>query len=268
MKKQSYFEYNTGKDITGDAFRISASQVSNFLDNTNSWYREHLLGEGGFEGNTGSNLGTCVHGAIEMYINEGVVDWDIVHNYIDSITDPEVDINLIHEQVEPMVNAALTYVDNYIPPKVETEKFVFHELIPNYGAGGSIDVLVGDTIIDWKTTSQKSPITKFSRNYWFQQLTYAYVLKQQGINVRYIKLVYITRNETGRVSEKTGKALKDYPSQIYEVVEEVTDEALEIVGNTLKLIAESVKTFNEHPELRHLLAQDWRLKINKPKLFK
>ena len=35
-----------------------------------------------------------------------------------------------------------------------------------------------------------------------------------------------------------------------------------------KLSEESAKTFKEHPELRHLLAQDWRLKPKAPpKLF-
>ena len=99
-------------------------------------------------------------------------------------------------------------------------------------------------------------------------MTYAWVLKQQGIDIRYLKLVYITQNETGRVSEKTGKPLKDYPSQVSEVVEEVTEQNLELIGSCLSVIAESVQAFKDKPELRHLLAQDARLRPKpKPHLF-
>ena len=263
----SVFDYNDGLDITNGAFRISASQVSKFFDNTNVWYRENLLGEGKFEGNTATKLGTVVHGAIEMYVDNGEVDWDEIYRFINNITDPEIDIDHISMQVEPMVHAALDYVSRHMPQ--ETEKFVFQEIIPGYGAGGSIDAIRGHTIMDWKTTSQKSPITRFSRSYWFQQMTYAWVLKQQGVTINHLKLVYITNNEVGRVSEKTGKPLKDYPSQVYEVTEQVTEESLDIIENALKLVAESAKTFQERPELRHLLAQDMRLKVKEPpRLFK
>jgi hypothetical protein len=48
------------------------------------------------------------------------------------------------------------------------------------------------------------------------------------------------------------------------VREEVTQENLELIGSCLKLIAESVQTWNTNPELRHLLAQDMRLKPKAP----
>lgn len=278
----SYFEYNDGKDITKGAFRISASQVSKFFDTTSQWYHEHLLGVEGFTGNTATELGTCVHVGIEMFVRDGEVNYEAIETHLDSITDPEIDITHIRNQYGPMLDAAIPYVRRNRP--TEVEKFVFHEILPGIGAGGSIDALRGATkeledgtitypdgvtIMDWKTTSMKSPPTKFSRNYWFQQMVYAWVLKQKGIQVKWLKLVYITQNETGRVSEKTGKPLKDYPSQVSAVTEEVTDEALELIGSCLQVIAESVKTWNEKPELRHLLAQDMRLApAKKPILFK
>lgn len=266
MAKHDYFEYNTGEDVTNGAFRISASQVSKFFDSTSQWYHENLLGEEGFTGNTATNLGTVVHAGIEMFVKEGEVDWDVLYNHILGLSDPEIDKQLILDQYEPMITAALSYVEAHMPKEVE--KFVFHEILPGIGAGGSIDALRGDTIMDWKTTSAKTPPTRFSRNYWFQQMTYAWVLKQQGIDIRYLKLVYITQNETGRVSEKTGKPLKDYPSQVSEVVEEVTEQNLELIGSCLSVIAESVQAFKDKPELRHLLAQDARLRPKpKPHLF-
>lgn len=257
-----YFSYNEGTDVTKGAFRIGASQVSKFFDKTSEWYHENLLGEKGFTGNTATHLGTIVHAGVEMFVREGEVDWSALDAHIHSINDPEVDNDHILNQYEPMINAVLPFVEQNMP--TEVEKFVFHEILPDIGAGGSIDAIRGDTIIDWKTTGAKTPPTRFSRNYWFQQMTYAWVLKQQGIDINFLKLVFITQNETGRVSEKTGKPLKDYPSTYSVVTEPVTEEGLEIIGSCLKLVAESVQTWNDQPELRHLLSQDMRLKP-KPK---
>lgn len=266
MTDKNYFAYNEGRDITKGAFRISASQVSKFFDKTSEWYHEHLLGQKSFTGNTATHLGTAVHAGIEMYVLEREVDHEAIEEYVYSITDPEVDKDHILSQYPYMIEAALPYVDQNMPNEVE--KFVFHEILPGIGVGGSIDALRGDTIIDWKTTGAKSPPTRFSRNYWFQQMTYAWVLKQQGVDIRFLKLVYITQNDTGRVSEKTGKPLKDYPSTYSVVTEEVTEENLELIGSCLELVATSVDMWNTQPHMRHILAQDMRLKPKpKPILF-
>lgn len=266
-QKKDYFAYNTGKDVTGDAFRIGASQVSKFFDRTSEWYHENLLGEKEFTGSTATVLGTAVHAGIEMFVTEGAVDYEAITDFVLSHTDPEIDKDHILSQIEPMIETALPYVESHMPEEVE--KFVFHEILPGIGAGGSIDALRGDTIMDWKTTSAKTPPNKFSRNYWFQQMTYAWVLKQKGIDINFLKLVYITQSETGRFSEKTGKPLKDYPSQVSVVTEEVTEEKLDLIESCLKIVAESVDVWNKQPELRHLLAQDSRLKPKpKPILFK
>jgi hypothetical protein len=277
MSNTPYFDYNDGADITNNAFRISASQVSKFFDRTSEWYRENLAGETGFTGNTATELGNCVHAAAHMYIDTGEVDFKQIEEYIKTLAGSDIDTDHIRTQYPYMVAVLLPFIDSHMP--TEAEKFVFHELSPGIVAGGSIDAIQGHvansnddetvvytedavTLMDWKTTSAKTAPTKFSRNYWFQQMVYAWVLKQQGVNVRWIKLVYITQSEVGRVSEKTGKALKDYPATVSVVTEEVTDDNLELIGSCLKLVAESVETWYKKPELRHLLAQDMRLKTH------
>jgi hypothetical protein len=263
MATKNYFQYNEGKEVTKGAFRIGASQVSKFFDNTSQWYHENLLGEKGFTGNTATNLGTVVHAGIEMFVNEGEVNWDMLQAHIDSIDHPEVDNAFITSQYESMIGVALSYVENNMPDEVE--EFIFHEILPGIGAGGSIDARYHKgRLKDWKTTSAKSTPTKFSRSYWFQQMTYAWVLRQQGIIINYIDLVFITTCDIGRVSEKTGKPLKDYPSTCTVITEEVTDQGLDLIGSCLAIIAESVNVWNKQPELRHLLAQDSRVKV-KPK---
>lgn len=266
------FEYNDGKDITGDAFRISPSQLSRFFDDTSSWYREMLLGESGFQGSTASELGTVVHAAAEMYHNTGQVDTQAIEAYITNLTTPDLDKNEIRFQYRFMVEAL---INCYLSTNkgTDTELFIWQELIPGVGVGGSIDKYNEHkaTITDYKTMGSldKARVPSvFPRAYWFQQLTYAWVLRKQGKPVDYLELVYVSRNNTGRTNDK-GKALKDYPSEVNIVRLQVTQNDLDIIESCLMLVAESVKTWNEHPELRHLLAQDMRLKTKpKPKLFK
>lgn len=269
---KDYFLYNVGTGICDDKFRISASQLSRFFDQTNQWYREHLLGESGFTGSTASELGNCIHAAAEMYFDTGHVDYPTIYQYVDSLTDPEIDKQEIRLQVEPMVTCLLSNFD----PRQATnaEMFLFEEILPGIGVGGSVDLYdeKRQIIYDYKTTGSLDRAripTSFPRSYWFQQMTYAYILRKQGYPVEFIKLIYVTRNNTGRISEKTGKPLKSYPSECHILTEPVTQENLDLIGSVIQLVAESVDAWNKHPELRHLLAQDLRLKQKpKPHLFK
>ena len=280
---EKYFGYDDGKGTAAEGnFRIGASQVSKFFDTTSQWYRENLLGEDGFTGNTASELGNCVHAAAAMRTERGRVSYETIEEYIDTLDSIAFDTEQIRAQYPLMVDTLLPFMESN--PTTEAEKFIYYEILPGIGAGGSIDALCGDhviaedgtitytgevTIRDWKTSSALSPPNKFSRNYWFQQMVYSWVLKQLGITVSKIQLVYITRSVTGRVSEKTGKPLKDYPSQLAVVTEEVTDESLALIGSCLQLIAESVQAWNTQPELHHLLSQDLRLRTHmRPKFLK
>jgi hypothetical protein len=280
---EKYFGYDDGKGTAAEGnFRIGASQVSKFFDTTSQWYRENLLGEDGFTGNTASELGNCVHAAAAMRTERGRVSYETIEAYIDTLDPIAFDTEQIRAQYPLMVDTLLPFMESN--PTTEAEKFIYYEILPGIGAGGSIDALCGDhvvaedgtitytgevTIRDWKTSSALSPPNKFSRNYWFQQMVYSWVLKQLGITVSKIQLVYITRSVTGRVSEKTGKPLKDYPSQLAVVTEEVTDESLALIGSCLQLIAESVQAWNTQPELHHLLSQDLRLRTHmRPKFLK
>jgi hypothetical protein len=90
-----------------------------------------------------------------------------------------------------------------------------------------------------------------------------------GYNIRSFELVYITTNQVNRISEVTGKPMKDYPTTVSTIAHQVTSEDIDIIESTLKLVAESVHAWNTQPEIRHLLAQDWRLRpSSKPRLFK
>lgn len=269
------FEYNNGEGIVPkDAFRISPSQLSRFFDQTSQWYREFLLEETPqFIGNTATELGTCVHAAAEMFTNLGIVNHKSITDYIASINNPDVDKSTILEQYPIMVE---TLINNYLIPNsqysTETEKFVWQPILPNIGVGGSIDRLdlTRNRIVDYKTMGSldKARLPKsFPRTYYFQQLSYAWALKQQSIHIDYIDLVYITRNNTGRYNDK-GKPLKDYPSQTHILTMQVTKDDLDFIESVLKLVAHSVKLWKENPGIRFALAQDFRLYKPPKILFK
>jgi hypothetical protein len=282
MQTNDYFGYYDGTGIVPEnAFRISPSQISKFFDTTSKWYREHLLGEEGFEGSNASELGNCVHAAASMYTLERTVHYEQIEEYIDSLSE-DFDKDYIRQQYVPMTDVLIAYLQS--DPIHETEVFLWHEIIPSVGVGGSIDGIKyrsfrgnspdykgrGNVIRDFKTTSGSVP-SKFPRAYWFQQLTYAYLCKKNGIDIDYLELLYITTSNVNRISEKTGKRLKDYPSLVQSVVYEITDDDWNIIEDILSLVAHSVDMWNNHPQFRWALAQDWRFKSlykPTPKLFK
>lgn len=262
-------------------FRISASQISNFFDYTNSWYRQNLLGEQGFRGNTASVSGTCVHYLAEQFANNNAIspeDREEIYSYIAQEASEDVDADMVRSNIKPMWSALKDYlIDN---PVSLCEPLVTVEVLPGITVGGSIDGLIDLTepgakyatfadlvasghefkISDYKTTSAKSPVAKFSKGYSWQLLVYAFVLKELGVRVTQIELVYITKEHIGEVSPKTGKQLKSYPSQVYTLVDAVVEDDLKFIKSLIDVVAHSVRAFVTQPELRFLLAQDMRLK--------
>ncbi len=131
-----------------------------------------------------------------------------------------------------------------------------------------VDTL-GDTIVDWKTTSALSAPKVMSYQYKLQLLTYAWILRKQGHQINRIRIVYITTNVVGRVSETTGKPMKDYPTDVSVINEQITEEDMDMIGGLINVICHSVKRWQDVPTDRYLLAQDFRLKPKtaKRKLF-
>jgi len=263
----NYFTYNIDCDLPSDAFRISPSQISKFLDTTSEWYRTQLLGEPfSFEKSTSSELGTCLHAAAHMYFDTATVDKPAIQNYISALV-PDIDKSIITAQLKPMSECL---INQFIAPNrsilTEAEKFISYEVAPGIYAAGTLDVWSRHrkTIYDYKSIgsldSARIP-TSFPRNYWFQQQLYAWIMRKLGYQIDYLTLVYVTRANTGRVSEKTGKPLQDYPSECRLLTESVTPESQTIIEGLVHLIAESVQLFQSNPEYRHLLMQDYRYKL-------
>jgi hypothetical protein len=290
-------DYQNGIGLLPEGhFRISASGIANFLSNTAQWYRENLLGEAGFAGNTSSLNGSIVHYILQRFaLTQKITSEDKqeIANYILKHTNrdyadynPDIDLDYVTSQYKPMSE---TIVNDYLAQNMPThvEPFVAHEVLPGIHVGGSIDNLTlsnpkysgeptfenliscsSGTIVDYKTfgnTSGYLPKQEDPMNfkYKLQLLTYAWVLQQRGLTIDRIRLVYVSKNDTNRVGkvkkDGTQSALKDYPSQVSVQNLMLTGEDYQYISNLIHLIAHSVHTWNTQPELRYLLAQDFTL---------
>ena len=272
---KNYFQYNDGIGILPDTckYRISPSQFSKFFDNSAQWWAEQIYKEAPeFQGSTASELGNCVHAGAEMYFDSKNIDHQSIISYVDSLTTPDIDKSEILAQYPIMLANLTTWLE--ANKGTNAEDFVHTEVLPGIHAAGSIDMY--DTkkgiIYDYKTTGSldKARIpTSFPRAYYFQQMLYAYILREQGHTINRLCLVYVTRDNTGRISEKTGKPLRDYPSTVEPLYHAITPDDWSLIESCVKLVAESIQTWQDNPELRHIICKDMRRK-EKPKqpLFK
>ena len=277
MSKITYtgpLAYNNGVGVMKKAdFRISASGISRFFSHTNAWWRENLMGEAGFVSSTASVLGTCVHYVSEVFAKTGkftdqnkqeIEDYIIAHttvNYTDY--NEEVDGDIIRVQYKIMAqNVVNEYLVDNKPTQVEP--FVAEEILPGIFAGGSIDAIAGDVICDYKTTSLTKLPDTIKFDYRLQLLTYAWIMRKKGVTINRIRLIYVNRDKPGAISEKTGKQLKSYPSEVKVITESITDQDFHYIEGIIMMIAHSVQRWNKTPEDRYLLAQDWRLKSGQP----
>lgn len=260
-------DYVSGATIIPDgAFKISPSKVYKFINKPHFWFQSEVLGEDTDDGSTASKLGTIVHFCAEEFIKTGKVDTNEVEKFISEITNPDVDINYISEQWKPMSQALIDYLaDNGLPQR--SEELISHEIMPGYWVAGSADAVQGDCLIDFKTTSNLTAPTDIPIYYLYQLLTYAYIYNKMGVPINRIRIVWVTNNIVGRISDKTGKPMKDYPATVSTSTQVITNEDMDFIESILKLIAEKVAYYKANPETAYLLFNDYRLKQdnNEPK---
>lgn len=255
-------DYVDGASIIPDgAFKISPSNVYKFIDKPHYWFRSEVLGEKLFDGNTPSELGTIVHFCAEEFIKTGKVDTAEIEKFISEIDNPDVDIGYIKEQWKPMAQALIDYLANNGVPQ-RSEELISWEIMPGYWVAGSADAVQGDCLIDFKTTSKLTPPTDIPVYYIYQLLTYAYIYNKMGVPINRIRIVWVTNNIVGRISDKTGKPMKDYPATVSTSTQVITNEDMDFIESILKLIAEKVAYYKANPETAYLLFNDYRLKQN------
>jgi len=118
------------------------------------------------------------------------------------------------------------------------------------------------TIGDYKTTKANNAPTKFTKKYEYQLMCYAWMMKEQGMDINNIELCYIKRYVPGKVSEKTGKTGKAYPITVTTITKEYTDETHAFAGSIIKLVSETMRYFFDNPESAPYLFSDIRISQN------
>jgi phenylpyruvate tautomerase PptA (4-oxalocrotonate tautomerase family) len=252
-----------------EAVVFSPSKFSMFIDKPHQWYREQILEEQGFAGNTSSVIGTIVHYIAEMVAKDKPIDKEQINAYIDAKEvsedyNPDTVRECYPEMAEALING---YVMERKSNFINTELNLFSELYSDYFLGGTLDVLEGSVddamITDYKTYNSKTKPRSIPSYYKYQLLVYVALCLAVGIKVNRIRLVYVNRPIVGEISEKTGKQLKSYPSEVTVLTEEVTEEDKEFIQSMLHLAVDSCDAAKEYPELTHIIFHDMRLKKEK-----
>ena len=264
MNKQptTELDYNDGKAVLPKGiFKISPSSFSRFMDRPHEWYREQVLGEGTFEGNTATVIGTLVHYVAEKVAKSEEVDKAQIAQYLANMASiEEVDLAEVGLNYKPM---AERLVNDYVlknMPKV-VEDFVGYDFGDGVWLAGSVDAFDNGCIIDYKTYSSKTKPKAIPMGYRYQLLIYAYIYTKLGHEVDRIRLVYVNKNIDGGVSEKTGKPLKSYPPEVTVLTETIDKDDMDFIESVLTLCKETYLKAKEDPSLVHLLYRDMRLKV-------
>ena len=264
MSKVSPLAYVPAEVPEDCIIRLSPSSIGMFTERPWQWYRQNVLGLDKFEYNTSSVFGTVVHNCAELLALDKKVDPQDIENYINSFEDKEDYCkDTVHKE---WYAVAKTLVNGYTRgrPVVAAEMQVCMPLGDGVYVAGTCDLIEGTkedaTLTDYKTYNSKVAPKSFNLGYKLQLLTYALILRKQGINVTRIRNVYINRPIDGGISEKTGKPLKSYPPTITPLTHVIEPEDLEYAQSMLDLWKDTYLTGLKYPELLHIIYHDPRLK--------
>lgn len=271
--------YETGKGIIPDnMIKLSPSRFEDFFSRPHEWFRELMMNEAGFTGNSGSNIGNIIHCTAERHELNQELSNDEINEFIDNLEEvenedqPWMNLNkdLIRSSYQAMQELIKDYVNQY--PATAVEGYTWQQISPNVIVAGSYDryrinPMTGNYIVtDYKTTGDKLPPKKMSYKHKLQLYMYAWSLRKDGIKIDGIEVVYITRYHTGsepKVSAKTGKLGKpgrDYPATITSIEYGFTDDNYQFIDDLINLAADTLEYFIDHPESAYMLFKDYRLK--------
>jgi ATP-dependent helicase/DNAse subunit B len=248
-------------------FCISPSAFGKFVNRPFDWYAQQCLKQGVFDYNTSSIIGTVVHYVACKVAADEEVDERAIEEFIMSHAEKEDFV--IQDALSSWYEMASILVNDYTLPaknkSIQAELDVCAEVKNKVYAAGSIDLVEGpktDCIVtDYKTYNSKTKPKTISADYRYQLLTYAWILKQKGYNVTRIRTVNINRHIDGGLSEKTGNPLKSYPPEITVLTETIDDTSFDFIQGLLEMCVDTLEASEKHPELRHVLWHDPRLKV-------
>jgi hypothetical protein len=135
-----------------------------------------------------------------------------------------------------------------MPDKVEQP--VIANLSDKIVVGGTYDAIQGDTLIDYKTTGKKPNTESIPFGYKIQLLAYVWALRQKGVNIDRIRIVWVVR------------PTKTLPARVFVVTQVITQDDWKMIEDTLTIIKDTVELQEQHPEYKYLLYKSMQLKEN------
>lgn len=242
------FEY-TNVPLPEDCkFKISPSSISKFFEYPIIWYKDQVLGETQFDGNTASVLGTVIHALAESYSRGIQTDRTMIDTFLRKYRfRTDIDTDTIKSLYPDM---AALLINDYLRhnPASEVEQSLCHEVKDGIYVAGTFDNRTGSTIVDYKNVTTKPKADKIPWNYYIQLMAYAWMCKQEGIEIDKIRLVYTVR------------PTKTLPPRLFKVTQVINEQDYQAIEDVLTLIADTVLLGTEKPELNYLLYKSMQLK--------
>jgi CRISPR/Cas system-associated exonuclease Cas4 (RecB family) len=229
-------------------FKISPSSISKFFEFPVIWYKEQVLGETQFHGNTASVLGSVVHALAEQYARGESSSREEVEEYLNKQRlKPDVDVDTVRSLYPDM---ASTLINDYVSTNkpTEVERSMCHEVIDGVYVAGTFDNRTNSIIVDYKNVSKKPSIDKIPWNYYIQLMAYAWMMKQEGTKIDKIRLVYVVR------------PTKTMGVRLFKVTQVIGDADYQAIEDVLNIIADTILLSKEQPQLTYLLFKSMQFK--------
>lgn len=258
------------KLIPQDCFLFSVTDIALYKHNPTEFFKKVLLKESSYEINFNATLGTCVHHLCSSFYEKKQIEEvdKEINEFLKSLNPEEIDTPLLWDKYTGMKEVVIETLKqnefNFGTP-TEIEKSYIHQLSDKIYLGGTLDIRFNQMIMDYKTTTNKyiKSETEFPEKYSNQLYAYAWLCKQQGIEVTNLALQYFTQPDLNRYSEVTFKPLKDYPCRDVLSIQPLQYELLQEIEETIKLIAETLEYILKYPESFRLFARDLTITLGK-----
>lgn len=169
-----------------DKIVIRPSSFRSFCEVPSKWYRNHILNEDKFEGNTATYLGTVVHAFAETYYTLGEFN---PHAILENAPE-EVDKTYVLANYERMCKVLEEkYLNKHSKPEL-IEFFMKKDLDEDFLVQGTCDAYDKGVLVDYKTASK---VNKSINDYVGQLHIYAYLLSLSGREVHTYRIVQIVQ---------------------------------------------------------------------------
>lgn len=229
-------------------FKISPSSISKFFDYPVVWYKDQVLGEVQFKGSTASVLGSIVHGLAEAYAKGEATTKEMVTPYLVKYKfNTDVNITKVESLYPDMAKALINEYIRHNPP-TEVERSMCHETKDGVYVAGTFDNRTGTIMVDYKNVSKKPKTDKIPWNYYIQLMAYAWMARQEGIEIDRIRLVYTVRPTT------------TLPIRVFKVTQVITEDDYTAIEDVLEIITDTVLLSRSNPELNYLLFKSMQFK--------